>query len=382
MSRSLVSLASIVAVTLGLVGAARAQDAMPPGAVSEAPPKKDESPKPVVAPTSAPPPVEQAPVEAPSKPVITPGLEVFVEYDLRFLRGPQSWYHEFQIPRAHAWIAGEYGSARAKVNVEAVRSSSEGALLGVDGDSLVMRLREASIGYHVPLFAFDAGVIPTLTIPRLDEAFGLRAVAATPLELTGLGSPADLGASARLNIPGERGFVAVAAYNGEGYHQRELNRGKNLEAAMELHLAPGTAVAPLGIFASFVNGSTGTALTRADRLTAGLVWRGERVSGGADMTYAWGVADDAAKRSILADAFVRAEPIQKFILGVRGFYWQRDTATSADRVWGVTGAVGYRIEKPLETFLAVSRVLTEGAAATALPGLDRWDLRVIGKLAF
>lgn len=313
------------------------------------------------------------------------GLEAFVAYDLRISPTPagSQWFHEFQIPRAHVSFTGLYGPVRARVVLEAVRSSSEGALLGVAGDSFVMRLREASAGYRLGKWlALDAGVVPTLTLPELDGTFALRAVAAAPLESTGLGSPADLGVTARFDLPAGYGFLAAGAYNGEGYNNRELNRGKNLEGAFELHPAPGGAARPLAFFASFVNGSTGTGSARALRLTTAVLWQGRRVRAGADFVYAWGVGERGDQRSYLVDGFVRVEPIDRLLLGARAFHWMRDAQVTGDRVTEVTGAAGYRIADPLEAFLSVTRTLPEAKAAAALPGLDRWDARIIARVVF
>ena len=248
----------------------------------------------------------------------------------------------------------------------------------------VMRVREASAGYRLGKWlSVDAGVVPTLTIPELDGSFNLRAVAASPLEAAGLSAPADLGATARFHFPEGYGFVAVGAYNGEGYTNRELNRGKNIEGAFEVHPFAGSAGGrPFALFVSYVSGSAGTGSARANRLTTALLWQGKRVRAGADFVYAWGVGENGLLGSYVVDAFVRVEPIDRLIFGARGFSWLRDTADAANRVTEVTGAAGYRIADPLEAFLALSRTLTGATAATALPGLDHWDLRVIGRVVF
>ncbi|APR74767.1 Hypothetical protein A7982_00113 [Minicystis rosea] len=313
------------------------------------------------------------------------GLEAFVGYDLQITPTATGtkWFHNFEIPRAHASMTGLYGPVQARLVLEAVRSASEGALLGVAGDSFVMRLREASAGYRLGRWlAIDAGVVPTLTIPELDGTFALRAVAATPTERAGLGSPADLGATARFNFPADYGYVAVGAYNGEGYNQRELNRGKNFEAALEFHPAPGTFARPLAVFASFVNGSSGTGSAKANRLTTALLWQGRRIRAGADFVYAWGIGENGLQRSYLIDGFLRLEPIDRLLFGARGFTWLRDTTQAADRITEVTGAAGYRIADPLETFVAVSRTLAGERAKVALPGVDHWDVRIIGRVVF
>ncbi len=325
---------------------------------------------------------------------VKPGLDVIAAYDAKVTPGARNvggsdWFHSFEIPRAHASLTGDYApkgssqSVQARVVLEAVRSASEGALLGVATDSLVLRLREASVGYRLAgWLAVDAGVVPKLTIPELDGTFDLRAVAATPLESTGLASPADLGATARFFFPKDYGYLAVGGYNGEGYDGRELNRGKNLEAALEVHPFAGTSARGFAAFVSYENGSQGTGSARADRLTAALLWQGRRLRGGAAFTYAWGVGEDGTQRSLLGDLFLRAEPIDRLLFGVRGFLWTRDTRVDGDRVLELTGAAGYRILPPLEAFLAVTRTLPEKAASEALPGLDHWDLRVIGRVVF
>lgn len=319
---------------------------------------------------------------------VTPGLEIFAGYAARVSRtaAGSEWFHAFDLPRAHGSLTGEWGPVRARVVIEAVRSATEGALLGVAGDSLLMRLREASAGVRLARWGFgfwvDAGVVPTLTVPELDGSFNLRVVAATPLEATGLSSPADLGGTVRVLFPKGYGSFAVGAYNGEGYTGRERNRGKNIELAAEVHPFASTGAKPLAVFASYVKGSAGTGRAQADRLTAAILWQGRIIRGGGAFTYAWGVADDGAKRSILGDVFVRVEPIDRLIFGVRGSYWQRDLAASKDRIIDVTGSAGYRIFDPLEAHLAVTRILPGEVAADALPGIDRWDIRVLGRVVF
>lgn len=403
--RPFASLSTMLLAIAVSAGVARAED--PPVAAPEAPKAASEAPK---AASEPPKPASEAPKPEPllvverrarvdppegsAGPATTAGttglrvqlgLEAFVAYDLRVTPTAQGneWFHSFEIPRAHASVTGLYGPVQARIVLEAVRSASEGALLGVAGDSFVMRLREASAGYRLGKWlSVDAGVVPTLTIPELDGSFNLRAVAATPLESAGLSSPADLGATAKLHFPRGYGFVAAGAYNGEGYQRRELNRGKNVEAAVEVHPFATTAARPLAVFASYVNGSSGTGSAKANRLTTALLWQGKRVRAGADFVYAWGVGENGLLRSWVIDGFVRVEPIDRLLLGARGFAWVRDAANTSDRIVEVTGAAGYRIADPLEALVAVSRTLAGDAAQTALPGIDRWNVRVIARVVF
>jgi hypothetical protein len=313
------------------------------------------------------------------------GLEVFAQYGIRVTdtRGDSDWFHLFEVPRAHGALTADYDTVRARVVVEAVRSASEGALIGVAGDSLVLRLREAYAGWRPwPWLSGSFGVVPTLTVPELDATFRMRAVAATPLEATGLASPADLGATVRAELPRGYGWVGVGGYNGEGYNGRELNRGKNLEAAAEVHPLPLGAARPLAVFASYVAGSTGTGRARADRLTGALLWQGDWLRAGVAATYAWGVEDAGGVRSVLGDVFVHTEPYPRLLLGVRGSLWLRNTDADDDQVIQVTGAVGYRVAVPLEVFLATTRSLPAELAQDALPGSDFWDFRLVSRVVF
>jgi len=318
---------------------------------------------------------------------IRAGLEVFAEYNYRSTSGPGgggNWFHAFDVPRIHGALEGSWESVRGRVVLEAVRSASEGALIGVAGDSLVLRVREAYAAYR----AFDrlevqAGVIPTLTVPELDGTWMLRPVAASGLEANQLATPADLGAKVRLDIQDRYGFVAVAATNGEGYTSRELNRGKNLEAAVEIHPLPRGPLLPLGVFASYQAGSTGTVSARADRLTSGLVWQGVRVRGGAFFTYAWGVAQVGTQHAALGTAFVRVEPVARLLAGVRMDVAVRDVRTApADAISTLWLTTGYRLADPLEVFLVGSRSIPTTRAENEVPGSDAWTLRVTGRVIF
>lgn len=315
------------------------------------------------------------------------GLEVFGQYALRNTTGTDgntTFFHAFDLPRAHAAIEAEHAGAKGRVVLEATRSAAEGSLIGVTGDSLVLRVREAYAAYKAfGMLDVSAGVVPTLTVPNLDGTWMMRPVAPSVLEASGLLSPADLGGRARLEIPKGYGWLAVAAYNGEGYTSRELNRGKNIEGALEVHPLPGTALAPLGVFASFTGGSTGTVRARANRLVGGLVWQGSRVRAGAIVAHAWGLRDLGTARALVLSAFVRVEPVDRLYLAARFDHVARDLeGAPSSSVSTVLGSVGYRIASPLEAFVAVSRNVPTRRAEDELPGSDFWDLRVVSRVVF
>lgn len=375
----LFSFALFAAFLLGLPAETLAQD---PPATKEKPSAKSDDPPPGPEGKAAPP--TAAGTTGLLK--VTPGLEVFAQYSFRqtsTLDGQTPWFHIFDVPRVHASVTGEYGSATGRILLEGVRSASEGALIGVAGDSLVVRLREAWAGYRFKnWFSAAMGVVPTLTVPELEGTWRLRVVGPAPLEQTGMASPADLGITGRFNFPKEYGYLAAGVYNGEGYTRRELNRGKNVEIAASVHPVPKGVVKPLGIFGSYVIGSSGTGSSRADRLTTAVLWQGIRLRAGAGMTYAWGLGDDGLRRSMLFDAFFRVEPVDRLMLGLRGSYWDRNVeGTNPDTIVNVAGSVGFRWARPFETHLAVSKQAPSNVAQSALAGSDFWEFRLVSRIA-
>ncbi len=315
---------------------------------------------------------------------LEPGLAVYAQYALalRDEAGKTKWFHEFELTRVHAWLGASYGDAHARVLLEAVRSASEGALLGVGGDSFVMRVREAYVGYR--LFQYvdvRAGLLPTLTIPVVERSWGMRPVNPSAIERAGLASPADLGATIVGSLPKGFGWVGVGGYNGEGYFRPELNRGKNIEIAAEIHpIAVVQAAAPLAVFGSYMSGSNGTGSARANRIHAGAAWQGDVVRGGVAFTYALGVGANGSQNAMAVDTFVKVTPIEPLMLAADATYWKRDTGKPTDQVVLLTASVGVRIVKPFASYFAFDKQIFGAAAKAALPSEDSYRFRLIAAL--
>lgn len=383
MSKRASLVSAVVAAGLLALPASAEEPAPPaPGATTPAGP----APVSVVQPEAAAPAVHiTLPAWMPSMEV-QPGLDVIAGYSLRVTpveTGSAEWFHAFYLERALPSLTVRVGPAEAKLAVESVYSTTEGALAGVAGDSLLVRVREARAGYRpTSWLAFDLGVVPTLVIPTFDRAFGLRALGPVFVEEAGFASPADLGVTAKVSFPKGYGFAAAGVFNGEGYTNRELNRGKNIEVAALVHPVPRGFLSPLSVFGAYTNGSSGTGLSRADRVTAALLWQGDRVRGGVTFTYALGVRDDGGREAYVVDAYLRGEPIPRFILAARGAVFDRDVRATQDLAVSVTGAVGFRIAPPLEAFLTLQRSAPEAAASSATPGSDFWEGRLLARFFF
>lgn len=295
-----------------------------------------------------------------------------------------NWFHAFELPRAQIRADVQLEQARGRVALEAVRSASEGSLIGVAGDSFVFRVREAwgayTLFHHIDL---QLGVVPTMTGEPLETMSGLRVINPPIQERTGLLVPADLGGVLRGLLPGEFGFVGVGLYNGEGYTQRELNRGKNLEVGGYVHpLAAIAEATPLAVQLSYVSGSSGTGLSRADRLTTAVAWEGDVVRGGASFTYAWGARGNGDIESVATEGFVRLHPVDFLALGATTNFWQRDVRQSGDWVTSVTGTVGAYPASVVGVFAAIDGFVLGKAARAALPEQDNVRFRLIFAIDF
>ncbi len=315
----------------------------------------------------------------------TPILDVIAHYEARGRKddtGAADWYHEFDVPRAQVGANAALHASHLNVLLETVRSTSGGSLIGVAGESIVIRVRNAFIGYALfDRLELRGGVIPTLTIASLERAWGLRVLGPTGLEASGLGSPADLGASALATLPASFGWVGVAAVNGEGYTGRELNRGKTAEVAAVVRplAAVSSRAMALALHASYVAGSNGTGLARADRITGGITYATDAVGCGFATTYAIGVGDDGKKPSLLIDGFLRVEPWSKLVLGAHAVTRHRDLRVAGDRTTELTMAAGWRPTPPLEALLAFELpFVADGARATS-PAPDSWRIRAVAR---
>lgn len=303
----------------------------------------------------------------------TPLVDAIAEYGARWPSEAPS-FNAFSVPRIHAGLEAEWRGAQARVLLESVYATQGGALLGVAGDSLVLRLREAWGGYRWRFLEARLGVIPTLTVPELERAWHFRQLAADGLETFRLVPPADLGASLRAHL-GDFGWAGVTLTNGEGYTSRELNPSKNVEVAAAIHPLPKGSLAPLSLLASVNAGSAGLPEVATIRYGGALLWNGERFGAGASVFALRGQLADSKRLGWLGQGFLRAKLFEHLLLAARATYWNRELGTD-DGQLDLVGSVGVAL--PLvEVMVAVDRTVLMGAARNALPGVDGLGVRLV-----
>ncbi len=322
-----------------------------------------------------------------AEPSIRPSIEVFAQYGYRRTAvqgGGNTWFHAFDVPRAFVGVDAEKDAVHGRVLVEGVRSASEGALIGVAGDSLLVRFREAWGGARFANF-FEArgGMLPTWFIGAVDEGTGTRVLLASALERAGFSSPADIGVQLRAKLPSGHGEVGVALFDGDGYEQRELNRGKSTELAATVRpLAPLPVLAPFAVLAGYVKGSVGTGSSRADRLVGGVQWLGDRIRAAVTFAYALGLQDDGSRKAWLLEGGLRVEPIDRLLLAMRGSIIARDSRESADVLRTLLLGAGLRVDDGIEAWVSALRSLPGSVFRDAIPSSDFTEARISGRFAF
>lgn len=307
-------------------------------------------------------------------PHFTPLLDAFGAFDARFAPGAPA-ETVFSVPRVQVGVEGEWRGAQARVLVEGVYATRGGALLGVAGDSLAVRVREAWAGYRWRFLEARLGLISSLLIPELERAFHFRELTADGLEVHGLVAAADYGARVTAHLPLELGWVGVALTNGEGYTARELNPGKNVELAAAVHPLPRGAASPLSVVGLASFGSTGLPAVTTSRYGGGVQWSDAVFGAGVNAFAAQGLFGDMARRGLLVQAFARATLFDRLLLAGRVSWLRRDLAgDDSFTAWLVGAGVKAAF---VDLFLAWEQTMLFGSARTALPGLEAGALRIV-----
>jgi hypothetical protein len=347
---------------------ASAQEAAPPS-TEEAPPSVQlrYSPWPDVLPRST---------HAGTPFAISVGTQLYAQYSLFFPSGAE-WTHAFGLPRVWVFSAFRVDDVIGRVLIEGTRATGDGAL-GVAQDSLLIRVREAWVGYRLlDMLEARVGLIPTLNAPTLTRLVGMRALTRIGLRELELIAPSDLGASLTFDLPEGIGRLGAAYLNGEGYASRELNRGKNLELMAELHpLAFVPEARPLTLVLGYSNGSLGAGATRSDRAMGGLAWSEPMVSVGISGAYLLGIQDRGDREGALVEAWARARLFEYLLLGGQFFHIARDMR-GTDVLSQLTLHVGAHVHDALRVYVAVDGRFAGEAARVAVPSWERWEVRLV-----
>jgi len=197
----------------------------------------------------------------------------------------------FELERGEVGIEPAYGERGfGELRLESVRSAAPQSGFGIDGNSLLVRVKRAWGGGRAVArdvtFEGRAGLIADPWIEAIERGYDLRALAPTVAEGAALVESSDLGVAA---IVGWRDRVRLhLSYgNGEGRAQLEQNRGKSTSVALSVRAAE-LAGASLDATCYGRDGSIGLGAVRSHRLGCGVTLTG---IAGVELVRAWGVGD-------------------------------------------------------------------------------------------
>lgn len=272
--------------------------------------------------------------------------QLFSSWNLRLWEGGD--FNAFEVDRAElggGWQWPEFGGFF--VNLEGVRSAGPDSLQGVDGDSIVMRIKHA-FAFGTPEVGpgrvlIHAGLIPDPWIASLDSSFDLRGQFPTTSEATGLFDTSDFGLSVGYELLDGLVTARVWATNGEGRNDIELNAGKNTAAVVST--SPfrfdvwGSQVRP-SLHVGARDGSAGVGSTRNHRFFGAITLTHRRLDAGFELAHALGHNGNGALEGRALGAWLRIEPIARWV-GIFGRFQHFDPQVDAadDQVTTIGGGL-------------------------------------------
>ncbi len=301
-------------------------------------------------------------------------LDLRLYSSARWTKHPGDDLTELRLDRGEVGVrVGITKQAAAELRLEAVRSAGEGGTLGIDGDSMVARIKVAQVGGTV-----DAGPV------RLDGALGFvrdpwLATLETDYSLLPLSRTAserlldwpssDLSAEVRASLGPAR--LSLAVGNGEGLRYPERNSGKTTTVVLEI-VPLHTHDLRIAIAGVGRDGSIGAASVRDRRAGGGATVVTPIVRGGVEAVRVWGLMDRGEVTGTALAGWADVTPIPRLSLAARG----ATLGISGGRSSTVGGAIAVTpwpsVRGELRVWLAVDRQTSSGAASP-LPGIASGD---------
>jgi hypothetical protein len=283
-----------------------------------------------------------------------------------------------QLDRGEVGVrVGITRQAAAELRLEAVRSAGEGGTLGVDGDSMVARIKVAQVGGTVDLgpVRLDGalGFVRDPWIATLEDGYSLLALSRTASERL-LGWPtSDLSAEVRASVGPAR--LSVAVGNGEGLRYPERNSGKTTTAVLEV-VPIHTRDLRIAFAGVGRDGSLGAASVRDRRAGGGATVITPLVRAGVEAVRAWGVGDRGDVVGTALAGWAEATPMPRLSIAARGASFgimsgRASTFGGAVVVTPWPSSLG-----ELRVWLAIDRQTTSGTASP-LPGVAPGDATVL-----
>lgn len=278
--------------------------------------------------------------------------------------------------------------AGADLRFEAVRSASPDSVIGVVGDSLIVRVAVAQlVGEDMvgPLrVEARAGLVEESHRRAISLAWDLRLVDSPLIERAAFGHTADLGAALGVGAFGERLLIEAAVTNGEGPAEVEQDDRKNV--TVTLSGVPFRALEhELRLSVHLQKGTRGAGGTRNDAVSGLFALVGNRLGLGVEYTRLSGHLDRGDREADALGVYVRGEVWDPW-LGLFARFDRLDTDFEArgsvqKRLGG--GVYGTLVDAPETGRFRLAAALqrdTGGAGAAPRPFAD--TTRVLLSAAF
>jgi len=237
------------------------------------------------------------------------------------------------------------------LRVEAVRSAGPQSLIGVDGNSLILRLAQAYGHMAVHLGPIDLGVrfgqVPERWIEQLEKGYDTRGADPLGSDRVVMFDRADLGAT--LTLSGWKGRFDVDASftNGEGRAQLELNQGKNttiIATARPWRTRHARGPIALAVHGMYRDGSYGVPVAgspgRNHRAGAALTFQSPWAFAGVEYVRAFGFNARPELVSDVIGAWASAYAYQPWVgLMAKYDHVRQDVATAGTQVHVVSAAL-------------------------------------------
>jgi hypothetical protein len=257
----------------------------------------------------------------PFRPSVTFGAELIggLSYDL------EDSFSEFEVYRAElGTLIRPTRWSGAEVRIEAIRSAVGRSLLGIDGNSLVLRTRRAYGWGHGWIGRVHVegrlGLIPDPWVESIETHYDFRGLSPLLGESGIFFDAADAGVGLVVRGPsdwlgGDAVRLSVAMTNGEGRNESERNTGKNLTAVLSFQPIVATIACEalrVGVHGAWREGSTGFGSARSHRTAVGLTAQHPLAELGVEWITAHGY---------LGDGSIRAQGVGSWLGGqiVRGW---------------------------------------------------------------
>jgi len=271
---------------------------------------------------------------------------------------------------------GPHGAA--ELRLETVRSALEGGALGIDGDSMVVRIRFANIGGSMQLgpVTLDGalGFVPDPWLRALEDGYPLRPLSRSGTERLLGWAPADLAAIVRAAVGPAR--LSISIGNGEGQRFPERNTGKTTTAVAEV-VAVNQHAVRLSLAGMFRDGSIGVARVRDRRAGGGATLITPWVRAGVEAVKAWGIGERGEAEGLEVGGWAEGRIVDHVFVAARG---SSLGFTAGGRLSTFGGAIAVEpwtdsARGRYRVWLAVDRVTASGGAMP-LPGADPGDATV------